>query len=202
MHVLGRSFFRQNTLKVARNLLGKVLVRAYQNDRLSGIISETEAYLGSEDSASHAHRGKTPRNTIMFGPPGFAYVYFVYGMHHLLNVVTEPLHRPAAVLIRAIIPLHNRPRMEILRGRTGSDLTDGPAKLCQALSIDRRFNGWDLTRGEKIWIENRPTLPNRYIQKGPRIGIAYAEITARQAPWRFWISDEWGTDSNKYPSRF
>ena len=191
MPVLDRRFYRRHTLDVARKLLGQTLVRTYRNRRISGIICETEAYLGAEDSASHAFRGKTPRNTLMFGPPGFAYVYFIYGMHYMLNVVCEPVDRPAAVLIRAILPLENRLRMEALRQRIGKDLSNGPAKLCQALAIDGRFNGWDLTRGKKLWIESRRPVPARHICRGSRIGIAYAGEKARRAPWRLWLSTEY-----------
>jgi DNA-3-methyladenine glycosylase len=191
MRVFDRRFYRQNTLKVTRRLLGQTIVRTHQGLRLSGIISEVEAYLGAEDSASHAFKGKTPRNSIMFGPPGFAYVYFIYGMHYMLNVVTEPANRPAAVLIRAMTPLENRRRMTAFGKRTGKDLSNGPAKLCQALAVDHRFNGWDLTRGEKLWIETRQPVPKRYICSGSRIGIAYAGEDARQAPWRLWLSAEY-----------
>ena len=105
MEILKKNFFKKDTLLVARELLGTKLVRHYNGRRMSGMVIETEAYLGADDSASHAFRGKTPRNQIMFGPAGIAYVYFTYGMHHLLNVVTEAQNNPRAVLVRAIMPV-------------------------------------------------------------------------------------------------
>ena len=187
MVILNRNFFKRDTLRVARELLGTKLVRRYSGHRMSGMVVETEAYLGAEDSASHAFRGKTPRNQIMFGPAGIAYVYFSYGMHHLLNVVTETPGNPRAVLFRAILPLQGQRHMEALRGKRGRELTNGPAKLCQALAIDLSLNAWDLTQGKKLWLEIHHTLPEKHICIGPRIGIDYAEAQDRKAPRRFWV---------------
>ena len=187
---LKRDFYSQDTLTVARNLLGKKLIRTLRGKRLSGIITETEAYLGASDSASHAFRGQTPRNQVMFGPAGQAYVYFVYGMHYLLNVTTEQEGIPCAVLIRALKPMEGIKQMERYRGCKGSNLTNGPAKLCQALNIDKAFNQWDLTKGKKLWLEDYETVADQQICTGARIGIDYAATQDRHAPWRFWILPE------------
>jgi DNA-3-methyladenine glycosylase len=197
MRILKHHFYAGDTLSVGGTLLGKKLVRKSSGNILSGLICETEAYLGSGDSASHAFKGKTPRNKVMFGRAGRAYVYFVYGMHYLLNVVTEEEENPCAVLIRAIVPLDGIKHMQRYRGRSGKDLTDGPAKLCQALAIDKTLNGWDLTTGKKLWVEDRPAIPERYIKKGSRIGIDYAKPADRRAARRFWIDQKYINDMIK-----
>jgi DNA-3-methyladenine glycosylase len=197
MSILNRRFYARETLAVAGALLGKKLVRKYSGNILSGLICEIEAYLGSTDSASHAFKGKTPRNTVMFGRAGRAYVYFVYGMHYLLNVVTEEEENPCAILIRAIVPLDGIEYMQLNRGRSGKDLSDGPAKLCQALAIDKSLNGWDLTAGKKLWMEDRPSIPGRFIKRGPRIGIDYAKPADRRAARRFWIDEKYINDMIK-----
>ena len=190
MKLLKHHFYVCDTLSVADALLGKKLVRKYRGNLLSGLICETEAYLGSMDSASHAFRGKTPRNAVMFGRAGVAYVYFIYGMHYMFNIVTEAEERPCAVLIRGIIPLDGIKHMQRYRGRSGKDLTNGPAKLCRALAIDKSLNKWDLTVGKKLWVQDQPSLPEHFIKKGPRIGIDYARPVDRRAPRRFWIDPE------------
>lgn len=189
MNILKHHFYARDTLMVAGELLGKKLVRKYRGNILSGLICETEAYLGPNDSASHAFRGKTARNTVMFGRAGRAYIYFVYGMHYLLNIVTEEEENPCAILIRAIVPLDGLKHMQRYRGRTGKELTDGPAKLCQALAVNKSLNGWDLTAGQKLWVEAQPTIPERFIKKGRRIGIDYAEPVDRRAASRFWTDE-------------
>ena len=143
--VLNRAFFNRDTLTVAMDLLGKRLVRYSWGQRLSGMVMETEAYRGADDSASHAFRGQTPRNAVMFGPAGMAYVYLVYGMHHMLNVTTEAHGTPGAVLLRAVEPLEGIDRMTELRGGSGRGLADGPGKLCQALAVDLSLRGMDVT---------------------------------------------------------
>jgi DNA-3-methyladenine glycosylase len=190
MKIIKRNFFEHETLLVARKLLGKKLVRRYKGHCLSGMVAETEAYSGINDSACHAFKGKTPRNQIMFGQAGIAYVYFTYGMHYLLNVITETQNNPCAVLFRAIIPLQGQHHMEKLRGKRGQELTNGPAKLCQALAIDISLNGWDLTCGQKLWLETYKIIPDHFIVSGPRIGINYAAPKDREAPWRFWVQEE------------
>jgi len=183
--LLDRAFFNRDTLTVARNLLGKRLVRCIRGQRLSGMVVETEAYLGAEDSASHAFRGQTPRNAVMFGPAGMAYVYLVYGMHHMLNVTTDANGIPGAVLLRAMEPLESIDRMTELRGGSGRSLADGPGKLCQALAVDLSLKGMDVTLGERLWFENLRDVPANDIVRGPRVGIAYASEKDRQALWRF-----------------
>ena len=185
MTILNKAFYEIGTLKVAQALIGKKLVRQIGSLELSGMIVETEAYCGEEDSACHAHRGKTARNSVMFGPPGHAYVYFTYGMHYLLNMVTEVEDRPCAVLIRAILPVDGLEEMEARRKRKGRELTNGPAKLCQALGIDKSLNGWNLTEGDKLWVEDYKKIPAKRISATPRIGIDYAREEHRNALWRF-----------------
>lgn len=185
---LDRKFFARDTIVVARELLGKKLVRRLNGHTLSGIIVETEAYCGRFDSACHAHRGQTKRNAVMFGPPGHAYVYFTYGMHYLLNLVTEPEGAPCAVLIRAVQAQEGVRIMENRRKKTGPQLTDGPAKLCQALAIDLKLNGWDVTTARKLWVEDAPSARPGQILATPRIGIAYAQPQDRDAPWRFLLT--------------
>jgi DNA-3-methyladenine glycosylase len=184
---LGRDFYRRSTLTVARELLGKRLVRVVDGQRLCGLIVEVEAYIGEDDAACHAACGRTPRNEAMYGLPGCAYVYFIYGMHHCLNVVTEEEGFPAAVLIRALEPLEG---LEIMRrhrpGRPDSELTNGPAKLCQALAISRDLNGVDLCTGEALFIEEGRRVDQGEIEASPRIGIQGDEL-ARSVLWRFYL---------------
>jgi DNA-3-methyladenine glycosylase len=184
---LPEGFYDRGTLIVARELLGTKLVRDVGSARISGMIVETEAYVGRQDTASHASKGKTPRNEVMFGPPGRAYVYFVYGMHYMLNVVTENAGRPGAVLIRAVEPLDGVDIMRARRKADGPNLTNGPAKLCQAFDIDKRWNGLNLTSGKTMWLEEYRSFCEERIQRGPRIGIDYADAKHREAHWRFWL---------------
>jgi DNA-3-methyladenine glycosylase len=189
--IIQQDFFARPTLAVARALLGQRLVREIEGQRLSGLIVETEAYVGPNDSASHASKGRTPRTEVMFGPPGRTYVYLVYGMHYMLNLVTEPEGFPAAVLIRALEPVEG---IEVMRANRRSvnqanplNLTNGPAKLCQALGIDKSLNNWDITLGQKLWLEPDEPVPETEIATGPRIGIDYARLKDRATPWRFWV---------------
>lgn len=189
---LPREFFARHTLAVARDLLGTRLVRLLDGQRLSGRIVECEAYVGQDDSACHASHGRTRRNAVMFGPPGHAYVYFTYGMHWMLNVVTEPEGFPAAVLVRALEPLEGVETMYNLREARGkprreADLTNGPAKLTQALAINGAFNGADLVLGNTLWLERGQPVPEVSVHRGPRVGIRYAAEKDRHLPWRFWI---------------
>lgn len=189
-----REFFARDTLTVARELLGTQLVRMLDGQRLSGVIVECEAYIGQEDTACHASRGRTRRNEVMFGPPGHAYVYFTYGMHWMLNVVTEEESFPAAVLLRAIQPTEGIETMRILRRSKGSpradqELTNGPARLTQAMAIDKTLNGADLVAGDRLWLEPGLSFPDDVVERGPRIGVQYAAEKDRLAPWRFWVRD-------------
>jgi len=195
---LPRDFFIRDTLAVARELLGQRLVRLLDggDKRLLGRIVEVEAYVGENDEACHASRGCTKRNAPMFGPPGHAYVYFIYGMYHCFNVVTEREGFPAAVLIRALEPLEGIELMRELRGgRPDLPLTSGPARLCQALDIDRRLDGADLcTSGAPLFLERAAAVLDEDIVAGPRIGVRGDEA-ALTAPWRFYVRD------NRYVSR-
>jgi DNA-3-methyladenine glycosylase len=184
---LDHSFYYQPTLQVAQGLLGQQLVRVVGGQRLSGLIVETEAYIGETDKACHASRGRTLRTEVMYGPPGHAYVYFIYGMHHCFNVVTEQEGFPAAVLIRALEPLEG---LELMRrhrpGRPDDQLTNGPGKLCAALAIDRTRNSVDLCTSQVFFIEEGQTIADEAIATSSRIGIRSDEV-ARSRLWRFYI---------------
>ncbi|NQU31137.1 MAG: DNA-3-methyladenine glycosylase [Anaerolineae bacterium] len=185
--ILPASFYNRPTLTVARELLGATLVREEQGVRIAGMIVETEAYIGESDLACHAKAGKTPRTDIMYGSPGRAYIYFTYGMHWMLNVVTEMDGFPAAVLIRAIRPVEG---IEIIAARRGKQppakWTDGPAKLAQALAIDKSFNGVDLfNRNNGLWIEKGKTISDESVTIGPRVGLYTVPEPWKSKPWRF-----------------
>jgi DNA-3-methyladenine glycosylase len=156
---------------------------------MSGFVSETEAYSGPDDLASHARR-HTPRSAIMYGRPGIAYVYFVYGFYHCLNVVTEPDGKAGAVLIRAIFPEQGIDAMRRHRaGATDRHLTNGPGKLCQALKISTAFNGTDLAASPDLYLEEGVGVPADQIQATPRIGVR-GDAIALQREWRFvWTAD-------------
>ena len=182
---LPADFYQRPTLEVARDLLGRTLVRTLLGQRLAGRISEVEAYVGEDDLASHAARGPSPRNRAMYGPGGLAYVYLIYGMYHCLNVVTEGAGFPAAVLIRSIEPLEGRESMKENRASGARNgLTDGPAKLCQALALDRRLDGHDLAAGVELWLEAGEPVPDAAVQTTPRINVG-GDPQARSVPWRF-----------------
>ena len=184
---LPRSFYEQSTLDVARQLLGKYLIRKHRDGITVGRIVETEAYVGPEDRACHASRGRTARTRIMFGPAGYAYVYLVYGFHNMLNIVTEAVDFPAAVLIRAVEPVQG---VELMRTRRQTEqqqnLASGPGKLCQAFAIDRKLNGDDLC-GKVLYLEHRGE-PVSQVVTTPRIGVDYAGPW-KDKPWRFLIKD-------------
>jgi DNA-3-methyladenine glycosylase len=185
---LPRSFFARATLTVARELLGQRLVRVLDDGtRLAGLIVEAEAYVGETDLACHARAGRTPRTAVMYGQPGLAYVYFSYGNHWCLNVITEREGFPAAVLIRALRPVEGLDVMRRHRGgRPDRALTDGPGKLAQALAIDRDFNGADLcARDARLFVERAPRLPGVEIVAGPRVGIDGVPEPWRSRPWNF-----------------
>ncbi len=184
---LSRIFFNRHTLQVARDLLGKRLVRVLDGQRVAGLITETEAYRGEEDLACHARAGRTPRTAVMYGLPGHAYVYFTYGMHWLLNVVTEPAGFPAAVLIRGIKPVEGEAAIAARRAsQPRAHWTDGPAKLCQALDITGGLDGLDLLApGADLFIETGDPIPDGRVLTGPRVGIARVPEPWRSIPWRF-----------------
>jgi len=185
---LAREFFVRDTLEVARDLLGRVLVRVLDGERLSGRIVEVEAYIGEDDLASHARFGLTERNAAMYGPPGHAYVYLIYGVHHCLNLVTGPKGFPAAVLIRALEPLEGIERMRVLRGgRPDAELTAGPGRLCQALAIDRRFDKADLCAADALlFVEEGQPVADPTVGRSPRVGVQ-GDRRARTVPWRFYV---------------
>lgn len=206
MNRLPRSFYTRPTPVVARALLGQRLVRVLnpchliasrtgcfgnnppgkEGQRLSGRIIDVEAYTGADDAASHASRGRTARNANMFGMPGCVYVYFIYGMHWMFNVVAR-LDGPGAVLVRALVPEEG---LDVMREHRGGQpdnlLTSGPARLTQALAIDGLLNGVDLCTEPKIFIEPGTAVPDEEIGCGPRVGVTGDEL-ARTRPWRFWV---------------
>lgn len=181
---LSRKFYARCTLAVAEDLIGKRLVCVCGGERLAGRIVETEAYLAYPDQASHASRKNPKRAAIMFGPPGFVYVYMIYGMYFCVNFVTEVDGVAGAVLLRAVEPEDGIARMRRHRQRAMADrnLTSGPGKLCQAFGIDGSFNGEDAC-GSRLWVEPSDIRPVS-IARGPRIGVDYAGEWA-QKPWRF-----------------
>ena len=185
MTVLPRAFYARDPRVVAPELLNKVLIR----DRRAGRIVETEAYCGSEDPGSHTYRGMTPRNRVMFGPPGGLYVYFTYGMHWCANAVCGDDGDGVAVLIRALAPLEGLDEMWAARprARRERDLCSGPAKLCQALGLDRDFDGADLVSGDRgITIADDGTAPPDEAGNGRRIGLS----AGAEHPWRWWVTGE------------
>ncbi|MEX2548144.1 MAG: DNA-3-methyladenine glycosylase [Chloroflexota bacterium] len=189
---LPRSFFLRPTLEVARDLLGAWLCRETAEGLTVGRIVETEAYGGPGDLASHARAGRTRRTTPMFGEVGHAYVYLVYGMHECLNVVAHGDGTEAgAVLLRAIEPLVGVDLMRTRRGRVTDPpfrLASGPARLCQAMAVDRSFDAHDLTTGNGLWLAEPDQPPEAGdIVSGPRVGVEYAGEWATR-PWRFWLT--------------
>ena len=174
--ILPRDYFDRPTLDVARSLVGKYLVREQGGRLIAGRVIEVEAYIGQEDKACHASKGRTARTDVLFGPPGHAYVYLCYGMYEMLNVVTEQEGFPAAILLRAVE----------CEGR----LIDGPGRLTRAFDIDRRLNRCDLTLGESLWFEDRgEVVPTGLLATHPRIGVDYAGEWAHK-PWRFRLTTE------------
>jgi DNA-3-methyladenine glycosylase len=168
---LERGFFARPALVVAKDLLGKSLCRRIGSEVISAAINETEAYIGPQDLAAHGSKGRTARTEIMFGPAGYWYVYFIYGIHWMLNAVTDDVDHPAAVLIR------------------GAGEWNGPAKLTKAMSIDKRFNTVPIDPASELWIEDRGlVIPRRKIRRTPRIGVDYAGEWAAK-PYRFVADD-------------
>ena len=180
------SFYARDAVQVAHEILAKRLVRVTAEGATIGRIVEAEAYLAHDDPANHAHRGQTRRNASMFGPPGHAYVYAIHA-RFCLNVVTERVGVPSAVLIRAVEPVDG---VELMRQRRGTsvprNLTRGPARLCEAFAIDRSLDGWDLTRGEELWVTVEPSPAPQAVQiaTAPRVGVT----AAQDLPLRFFIT--------------
>jgi DNA-3-methyladenine glycosylase len=189
--ILPRSFYARSTVEVARGLLGKVLVHG----PTAGIIVETEAYLGGEDLAAHSARGLTERTRVIFGPPGHAYVYLIYGMYECLNLVAECDGRPGCVLIRALQPVSG---VELMRARRGAtrkleQLANGPGKLTLALGITRAQNGADVTRGALV-VRQAPGAGEIEIAVTPRIGIARSP----ELPLRFLMAGNGFVSARRY----
>lgn len=182
MKKCARSFYNRDTITVAKELLGKYLVHTHDHITQIGKIVEVEAYLGPHDLAAHSAKGRTERTKVMFGPPGYAYVYLIYGMYHCMNVVTEEEGHASAVLLRAIEPIQNI-----------STRTEGPGLLCKAMHIDKKLNAHDLV-SEQFYIAAKAHQEPFVIVKKPRIGVDYAKHWAKRH-LRFYIKN------NKYVSR-
>jgi DNA-3-methyladenine glycosylase len=181
-HPLDRGFFNRPTLDVARDLIGKFIVRSSQRRRLSAMITEVEAYKGPQDRACHAFGGRrTPRVEPLYADGGTAYVYLVYGIHWLLNFSTAGKEKPEGVLIRAVLADAAGARRPVV----------GPGRVSQYLKIDKRLDGTDATGSQRIWLEDRAVhIPARRIRKGPRVGVDFAGPYWSARPWRFWIDVE------------
>jgi len=191
--ILPRSFYDRPAPQVAPELIGCRLVRIFNGERLAGLITETEAYQGEEDLACHARVGLTPRTEPMYGPPGHAYIYFTYGMHWLLNAVTDGEGVPAAVLIRGILPTEGLEQMASLRPMLAhkNGWLDGPAKLAQALALDGRLNRADLCSPDsELFIEAGVPLPAEVLKVKPRVGIKSVPEPWRSLPWRWQIDPQ------------
>jgi len=203
MKILPRKFYSNDTLQVARELLGKYIVHKIGGEELTGMIVETEAYIGPHDKAAHSYNNRrTDRNEVMYGPPGYAYVYAIYGMYYCMNVVTADVDKPEAVLIRAIEPVkgldtmaQNRfqKRYEELHKSEAINIANGPGKLCKALGINKSNNGDDLCK-DRLFIAESGKPMDFSIESSPRINIGYAE-EAVFYPWRYYIK------GNPYVSR-
>lgn len=193
MRTIERGFYNRDTITVAKDLLGKILVRVVNGRVLSGMIVESEAYRSTDDPASHSYRGKTERNSVMFGEVGHAYVYFTYGNHYCLNIVAKGNDTPAgAVLIRAIEPIEGMSLMHKYRNtRDPYNLTSGPGKLTQALKITKEQNGVDVTRKGELYVLNGKDINESQIVAASRIGIR----VALDKQWRFLVAD------NKFVSK-
>lgn len=182
---LSNAFFRKPTLRVAKNLLGKTLVRKWRGRIIKGTVTETEAYVGPEDRASHASRGRTKRTEVMFGEPGTIYVYLIYGMYYCLNIVTEEKDYPAAVLIRGV--------------RIKNQELSGPGKVTKYFYIDKSLNHKSLGKKTGLWIEEG--IKVKRIKTGKRIGVDYAGKWAKK-PWRYCVKIEKWTGTPKARGKF
>ncbi len=195
---LPRSFYSREPALVAHALIGKQLIRILDDVTVVCRVVETEAYRGSADAASHAYRGPTARNFPMFGPPGHTYVYFIYGVHWMFNIAAHPASTPGAVLIRAVEPLsgldvlrrhrsHRRQGVRCVQPRRDLDLTNGPARLAQALDLTGDHNDLDLCTGTRLTVVDGALAPNEIVMTGPRVRVTGGE-DAQARPWRFWIA--------------
>ncbi len=184
---LDRSFYNRPVLQVAREVLGKRLVRVDHGERLAGIIVEAEAYRGEEDQACHARVGNTPRTRVLYGPPGHAYVYFTYGNYWMLNFVAEREGFPAAVLIRGIVPTEGIERIAARRPKVNClHWTDGPGKICIAFAIGKALNEADLCAPQaELFVEQAESIPDDCVTTGPRVGLNNTPEPWKSIPWRF-----------------
>ncbi|UCH32814.1 MAG: DNA-3-methyladenine glycosylase [Candidatus Bathyarchaeota archaeon] len=181
---LPRSFYNRDTLVVAQELLGKLLIRRFSEGCIVAKIVEVEAYRGRDDPASHAYRGETPRNLLMFGKPGFAYVYFIYGNHYCLNVTSDQEQVPGAVLIRSVEVIEgSKLAYRNRKAKSLVNLSNGPGKLTQALDISKTHNGLDLTKSGELFISTSRTCEKVETMITKRIGIR----AGIEKPWRFYI---------------
>jgi DNA-3-methyladenine glycosylase len=197
MTYLPQSFYHDEVTLVARRLLGMHLIRSIEGKRTGGIIIETEAYRGEEDLACHAHVGKTRRNAMLYEEGGKSYVYFTYGMHWLVNAVTMDYGFPAAVLIRAILPLEGLEGIQARRNnRPQEEWCNGPAKLCQALAINGNLSGILLYQENgELWIEAGNPIADEKVKTSPRIGLGATPEPWKSIPWRFFIDSQDVKDS-------
>jgi len=183
--LIKRKFYNRNTIQVAKDLLGCFLVREYNGKIIKAMITETEAYRGEYDLACHASKGRTKRTEIMYGEPGHAYVYMIYGMYYMLNVITEEKDFPAAVLIRCV-RVFGHPMSKEDSARGTSDVLSGPGRLTKYLHIGKSLNGCDLTVGKKLWLEKSlgHSMSKWKVIKSPRVGIDYARH-CKSWKWNF-----------------
>ena len=187
--MINADFFSRRATAVARDLLGKRLVRIAKDEKMSGMIVETEAYSGLDDLASHGRARKTPRNLPMFGQAGTIYIYLIYGNYHMLNIVCEPEGHPAAVLIRAIEPDLGTEHMKKRRKKESiADLCSGPGKLAQALAVTKDLN--DIPLGDYLYVENGKDVSDSDVLMSPRIGLGKSVSEPWfSIPWRFYLKD-------------
>jgi len=188
--MLPRSFYHRSTTTVARDLLGKILVHEQNGGRIAGMIIETEAYVGETDLACHAKAGRTKRTAQMYGQPGFAYVYFTYGMHWLFNCVTEDEGFPAAVLVRGVKPLDG---IDIIAARrkpiARPQWTNGPGKLCKAFGIHGAHHGTDLCApNSNLFIEDNDPISDFSVTTSPRVGLNTVPEPWKSMPWRWLVT--------------
>lgn len=190
--ILPRDFYDRPVLEVARELLGKRLIRVIDGQRMSAYIIEVEAYDGEADQACHARSGMTRRNAPLYGSPGFSYVYLTYGMHWLMNCVTGSEGYPAAVLLRGLLPIEGLERIARNRGKQPpKHWCDGPGKLSQALEIGKAQNQINLcSKDGGLYLEEGIAVPETIVNRSPRIGINYAPEPWRSLPWRLWVDSD------------
>ncbi|MFE9024319.1 DNA-3-methyladenine glycosylase [Streptomyces sp. NPDC007808] len=191
---LPRDFFDRPVLEVAPDLLGRILVRSTPDGPIALRLTEVEAYDGPNDPGSHAYRGRTPRNDVMFGPPGHVYVYFTYGMWHCMNLVCGPDGSASAVLLRAgeIVEGAELARTRRLSARNDKELAKGPARLATALDVDRALDGTDACTPDEtpLRILTGTPVPSDQVRNGPRTGVAGDGGNGDSHPWRYWIAND------------